>query len=200
MIMMLRHIFTADETPSLSPATLAAKTHPVQKRLQLPGPGTAEQQRHLDAIRRHRRHNRALDITSGGAINQRGSALLGGGRRRIEIQEPGALIDRGRAGLCHRHGLARGDRGDDEIGLGGQLGVRGCEPHTEFFSMLVQRTTLLARELDVKGCDLDVLLAQILGQNPADLAITDQPDLPSLGIARHQFSPRVVASNRSSTA
>jgi hypothetical protein len=77
--------------------------------------------------------------------------------------------------------------------------VRRRKANAEFRRMLFQRSILLAPELDVIGGNLDVLLAQILGQYPADLAIADQPDLPSSRI-RHQFNPRVVSSNSSSTA
>ena len=135
---MLRHIFTADATPSLSLATLAVEAELVQQRRQLRRAGAAEQQRHLDAIGRHRGHHRALDIASAGAVDQRGRALLGAGRGRIEIEKPGALVDRGRAGLCHRHGLARGDRGDDEVGLRGQLGMRRRQRDAEIRRMLAQ--------------------------------------------------------------
>jgi hypothetical protein len=56
--------------------------------------------------------------------------------------------------------------------------------------MIPERRALLAAELNVVGCDLDILLAQILGQNSADLAVADQSYLPSPGITGHQFSPR----------
>src|ERR1700747_1709457 len=66
--------------------------------------------------------------------------------------------------------------------------------------MVAQGCTLLAPELEIIGRDLDVLLAQVLGKDLADLAITDQSYLPSPGIARHQFILRVVSSKSSSTA
>ncbi|MEY9758530.1 hypothetical protein ABIE73_005925 [Bradyrhizobium yuanmingense] len=130
---------------------LGRETDRIQKRLELPRAGSAEQQRHLDAIRRHRGHHRALDITPGGTVDQPCRALLGAGRGRVEIEKPGALIDRCRTGLCDRHGLARGDGGDDEVGFRGQLGVRGRKSDSEFRRMLLQRHTLLAAELDVVG-------------------------------------------------
>ncbi|MEY9458627.1 hypothetical protein ABIG07_007575 [Bradyrhizobium ottawaense] len=148
---------------------------------------------------RHRGHHRTLDIAAASAVDQRRGALLGARRGRIEIKEPGALVDRSGAGLRHRHGLAGGNRGDDEVRFRRQLGVRGRKRHTVFRRMLLQRRALLAPELDVISRDLDVLLAQILGQDFADFAVADQPDLPSFRI-HHQFSPRVVSSNSSSTA
>ena len=41
---------------------------------------------------------------------------------------------------------------------------------------------LIAAQLDVVGGDLDVLLAQVLGEDAADFAIADEADVPLLGI------------------
>ncbi len=117
----------------------------------------------------------------------------------MEIEEPGALVDRRRAGFRHGHGLARGHGGDDEIGFRGQLGVRCRQRNAMRAGMIAQRAALPAVELDVVGRDLDVLLAQILSQDAADLTVTDQSYLPAPGI-RHQFNFLVVSSKSSSTA
>ena len=44
--------------------------------------------------------------------------------------------------------------------------------------MIPQRSGLIAAELDVVGADLDVLLAQVLGQDAADLAVADETHMP----------------------
>ncbi len=44
--------------------------------------------------------------------------------------------------------------------------------------MIAQRSSLFAIELDIVGTDLDVLLAQVLGQDAADLAVADETHVP----------------------
>ncbi len=44
--------------------------------------------------------------------------------------------------------------------------------------MVAQGRGLVAAELDVIGADLDVLLAQVLGEDAADLAVTDETHMP----------------------
>jgi hypothetical protein len=46
--------------------------------------------------------------------------------------------------------------------------------------MLAQRTRLIAAELDVIGADVDGLFAKVFGQDAADLAITDESDMPTV--------------------
>ncbi len=101
LIIMLRHILTAEETPSSSLATFAAKPSVTSSGASSRAPAAAEQQRHLDPVRRHRGHHRAFDITAADAIDVRRGALFCSRRRRVEIEEPGALPDCRRAGLGH---------------------------------------------------------------------------------------------------
>src|SRR5262249_9290476 len=84
-------------------------------------------------------------------------------------------------GLRHRHVLARSHRRDDEIGLRRQLGMRGRQRHTDTGRMLAQRPGTIVTELDVVSRDAHAVLAQILGEDPADLAIADQPDMQLIG-------------------
>jgi hypothetical protein len=63
--------------------------------------------------------------------------------------------------------------------------VRPGERDAEFRRMFAQGRGLLARELDIVGGYLDVLLAQILGEDSANLAISNEADLPSFWVNRH---------------
>ena len=63
----LRHIFVALATPSWPLATLAAKPEVVQHRQDRRRVGPAQQQRHLDAVGRHRGHHRPLDVAAAAA-------------------------------------------------------------------------------------------------------------------------------------
>src|ERR1700733_6729067 len=118
-----------------------------------------------------------------GGIDQCGSTLFRAGRGRVEVEIPCALLDGGRAGLGHRHGLARGHRRDDEIRLRGEVGMRGGQCHAVLPGVVAQGTAaLVAAKLDVISGDLDLLLAQVLRKNASDLAIADQADIPLLGV------------------
>src|SRR5512143_3019805 len=94
---------------------LRRKAEVAQQRQQRRCVGAAEQQRHLDAVRWHRGHHRAFDITATGGIDGFGRADLGARRRRVEVEKEAAARQRWRARLRHRHRLARGDRADDQL-------------------------------------------------------------------------------------
>src|ERR1700754_2398401 len=50
--------------------------------------------------------------------------------------------------------------------------------------MLAQRAAgLVAAQLDIVGGDFDILLAQIFGEDTADLAIADEADIPLSGVS-----------------
>ena len=51
----------------------------------------------------------------------------------------------------------------------GRLPVVGMKA----FSWSIDTAGLFAAELDIVGADLDILLAQVLGQDTADLAVAD---------------------------
>ncbi len=121
--MMLRHILTAEDTPSSSLATFAAKPSATSSGASSARALAAEQQRHLDPVRRQRRHHRALDIAATRAVDVGRRALLGAGRRRVEIEKPGPCPIAGAAGLGHGDRLARGHRRDDEIGPRREIGM-----------------------------------------------------------------------------
>jgi hypothetical protein len=96
------------------------------------------------------------------------------------------LFHRRRAGFRDRDGLARGDGGNDEVGLRGEIGMRRRQRDAVRGSMIAQRSTgLIAAEFDVVGGDLDVLPAQIFGQNAAHFAIADEAYVPISGVGRH---------------
>jgi len=58
--------------------------------------------------------------------------------------------------------------------------VRSRQRHAEFRGVLSQRAGLIAAELGVKGADADLLLAQVLGEDAADLAVADETDMPTV--------------------
>ena len=148
------------------------------------GAFASQQQRHLDAIGRDRGHDRAFDVAAAIAVDQIGRAALGARRRRIEVQEPGAFFHRRRAGLRHRHRLARRDGGNDEIGLRGEFGMGGGQRDTVPRRMIAQSAGLVVAELEVIGSDPHVLPAQVFGENAADFAITDEAYIPALRVGR----------------
>src|SRR5665213_1036028 len=45
---------------------------------------------------------------------------------------------------------------------------------------------LIAAELEVVGGDLNILLAQVLGEDAADLAVADEAHIPLFRIGRHR--------------
>jgi hypothetical protein len=94
----------------------------------------------------------------------------------------GAPAPAGRAGGPPRHGLARGDGGDDEVGLRGEIGMGRRQRDAVGRGVIAQRIGLIAAELDVVGTDFDVLLAQVLGQDTAHFAIADEADIPLLRV------------------
>jgi len=113
------------------------------------------------------------------AVDQLSRAPLRAGRCRIEVEEPATFPHRWGASLRHRHGLARGNGGDDEVGLACKFGVRGGERNAVLRGMIAQGAAgLIAAELDVVGDHLDVLLAQVLGQNAADFAVAYEAYIP----------------------
>ena len=67
----LRHIFVAEATPSLSEATVASNPSATSKRLERRRRRSAEEQRHADAERRDRGHDRAFDIARATASIER---------------------------------------------------------------------------------------------------------------------------------
>ena len=80
------------------------------------GVRAAEQQRHLEAMRRHRRHHRAFDIARRRRARRAPRPRdLRAGRGRIEIEEEAAGAQAGRACRGGRDGLAGGDGRDDEL-------------------------------------------------------------------------------------
>ena len=70
LIITLRHILTAEATPSSVAGDPGVEAEPDQQRLEFPGAGAAQQQRHLDAIGRDRGHHRAFDIAAAMAVDQ----------------------------------------------------------------------------------------------------------------------------------
>src|SRR3984885_533869 len=118
-----------------------------------------------------------------GGIDQCGSTLFRAGRSGIKIEIPRALLDGRRARFRHRHGLARSHRRDDEVRLRGEVGMRGRQRHAMLPGVVAQRAAaLVAAKLDVISGDLDLLLAQVFGEDAPDLAIADQADIPLFGI------------------
>ena len=66
LIITLRHIFVAAGDAELAARHLGREAELVQRRQQLLRVRPTEQQRHLDAMRRHRGHHRAFDIAPAG--------------------------------------------------------------------------------------------------------------------------------------
>ena len=62
----------------------------VQRRQTVLGVGAAQQQRHLEAMRRHRGHHGAFDVAGAAARDLLGRRDLGARRRRVEIEEEAA--------------------------------------------------------------------------------------------------------------
>src|ERR1700674_5145935 len=63
--------------------------------------------------------------------------------------------------------------------------MRGGQCHAMLPGVVAQgAASLVAAQLDVVSGDLDLLLAQVFGEDAADLAIADQADIPLFGIAR----------------
>ena len=56
--------------------------------------------------------------------------------------------------------------------------MRRTQRHAEFRRMILQGAGLIAAELAVIGADLDVLLAQILGEDSSDFAVADESNVP----------------------
>jgi hypothetical protein len=152
-----------------------------EQRREVCGAAAPEQQGHLDAGRRDRRHDRAFDVAAALAVDQRGRAALGAGRGRVEVEEPGPGFHGRCASLRDRHSLARRDGGNDEIGLRREIGMRSRQRDAVRRGVIAQGGGLTVVELDVVGGDPHILLAQVLAENAADLAITDEADIPLVG-------------------
>src|SRR6516225_2785973 len=183
LIMMLRHILTAEDTPSSLLVTLALKPSALSSG-ECVRAGAAKQERHLDAVGRDRCHHRTLDVTATCSIDDGRCPLFGAGRGRVEVEEESALLHSGRAGFRDRHGLARSHGGDDEVGSRGEIGVGGSKLDARGARMLAQGTSLIAAKLDVVGQYLHILPAQVLGKNAPDLAIADKAHAPMLRVGR----------------
>src|SRR5487761_2168835 len=83
----------------------------------------------------------------------------------------------------HRHGLTCGHRGNDEVGLRGEIGVRRGQGDAMLACVIAQRLAgLIAAKLSVVSADLHVLLAQVLGEDAADFAVADKTYVPLPGV------------------
>jgi len=171
--------------PELLARYLGVEAQSHQQRRELLGIAAAQQQGHLDAVWRDRRHDRAFDVATAAAVDQISRTTLGPRRCRIEVQEPGSSLQCWRASLRDRYGLARGDGGNDEVGLRGEIEMRSRQRDAMGRRMIAQGAGLIVAELEVIGGDPDVLPAQIFGENAAHFAITDEAYIPVPGVGRH---------------
>src|SRR5438876_960693 len=78
----------------------------------------------LDAIGWNCGHYRGFDVAALGRGDETGSLDFRSGRGRVEIQIPTASTHRRRARLGNGDCLARGDRGEDDVGPFRQLAMR----------------------------------------------------------------------------
>ena len=178
LIMTLRHILVAEATPSFADADLGGEAQRVEQRQQRRRVRPAQQQRHANAVGRHRGHHRALDEAPARAVDQRGRLDLRAGRGRIEIEEPGVpagsraprLRRRPRVWLAVTALTTRSARPP----------ARRARPRARTSCRAAcspQRAFLRGAELDVVRADpRHAARAQILGEDAADLAVADEAD------------------------
>ena len=199
--MTLRHILVAEATPSCSLATLASKPSSISTGASSRGAGAAEQQRHLDPVRRHRGHHRALDIAAAGAVDQAAARIFAPGDAELKSRNKAPCAHARRAGLRHRHRLARGDRRDDQIGLRARASACDDASATPMSARArAAASPLSSSSLRSKALTRTPSLAQILGEDAADLAVADEADMPLIGSNRHRSISRCTSGRPSPAA
>ena len=174
----LRHIFVALATPSWPLATWAAKPRSCEHRLERLGVGPAQQQRHLDAVGRHRGHHRALDVAAAAARHVFGRRDLGPGRRRVEVEEEAAGGQRARAASAAATVWLAVTA--ETTSIAPARTASACEsasvtPCTRACARI--GTPAVGAQLHVERRHGVAGGAQILGQDAPDLAVADQRDV-----------------------
>ena len=166
---MLRHIFTADASPTRSEKTLTLHIVPRRELGEGRRARTAEQHRRAQAPWRHAGHDRGFHIPAAGLPDDAGGLLLRGRRDRVHIDDERRPPEPARQRGSSRDGRAGRHRDEHHVGAGRRLG-RGV-PDLDVTAGGGAHAGRLGAIVGEEPRDAGRM--QVAGENAADLAKAD---------------------------